>query len=78
MTQRQAAKSGAAGTAGAEGSAGTDPYDNSLFMPLRTFIEEPIVKDLLHNGAALQVSEGVKLIICPPVDCTQLNLKSCT
>lgn len=44
--QRQAAKSG---------TAGTDPYDNGLFMPLRQFIEEPIVKDLLHNGAALQV-----------------------
>ena len=46
MMQRQAARSGA---------AGTDPYDNGLFMPLRQFIEEPIVKDLLHNGAALQV-----------------------
>ena len=56
MTQRQAAKSGAAGAAG---SAGTDSYDNSLFMPLRQFIEEPIVKDLLHNGAALQVSHSV-------------------
>ncbi|CAL5225562.1 g8401 [Coccomyxa viridis] len=55
MTQRQAARSGAAGTAGAEGSVGTDPYDNGLFMPLRQFIEEPIVQDLLHNGAALQV-----------------------
>ena len=64
MTQRQAAESGAADAASAEGSAGTDPYNNSLFMPLRQFIEEPIVKDLLHNGAALQVSGGVTPNIC--------------
>ncbi len=67
MTQRQAARSGAAGTAGAEGSVGTDPYDNGLFMPLRQFIEEPIVQDLLHNGAALQVSGAVMPIVCLPV-----------
>ena len=58
MTQRQAARNG---TAGIEGSAGTDPYDNVLFMPLRQFVEEPIVKDLLHNGAALQVGQCIRL-----------------
>ena len=45
MTQRQADP----------GSKSADPYDNGLYMPLHDFIEEPIVKDLLHNGAALQV-----------------------
>ena len=46
---------GTEGSVGTESRAGTDSYDNALFMPLRQFIEEPIVKDLLHNGAALQV-----------------------
>jgi hypothetical protein len=32
-----------------------DPYDNPLAMPLREFLDAPIVADLLHNGAALQV-----------------------
>lgn len=31
------------------------PYDHPLIMPLRQFIEEPTVDELLHNGAALQV-----------------------
>jgi hypothetical protein len=37
-------------------AAQLDPYDNPLIMPLKTFIEEPIVADLLHNGAAFQVA----------------------
>lgn len=32
-----------------------DPYDNPSIMPLRDFVNAPIVQDLLHNGAALQV-----------------------
>lgn len=35
--------------------ATVDPYDNPLVMPLAEFLEAPIVADLLHNGAALQV-----------------------
>ena len=40
---------------GTEGSPGADPYDNSLYMPLAQFVEEPMVQELLHNGASLQV-----------------------
>mmetsp|Transcript_3570 Transcript_3570/g.8524 ORF Transcript_3570/g.8524 Transcript_3570/m.8524 type:complete len:513 (+) Transcript_3570:111-1649(+) len=32
-----------------------DPYNNPLAMPLREFIEHPIVASTIHNGAALQV-----------------------
>jgi hypothetical protein len=31
-----------------------DPYHNELVMPLTEFLEQPIVEDLLHNGATLQ------------------------
>lgn len=58
MTQRQANP----------GSKGADPYDNGLYMPLRDFIEEPIVKDLLHNGAALQVRCAFRAIILHLLD----------
>ena len=34
-----------------------DPYNNSLIMPLAEFIQHPDVHDLLHNGAAYQVSK---------------------
>ena len=40
---------------GTEGSQGTDPYDNPLYMPLHQFVEEPMVQEMLHNGASLQV-----------------------
>jgi hypothetical protein len=36
-------------------SGSLDPYDNILFMPLTQFLDAPIVQELLHNGAALQV-----------------------
>lgn len=45
---------------GIQGSPGTDPYNNGLYIPLHRFVEEPIVKDLLHNGAALQVGLSAK------------------
>jgi len=45
------------------GSNSADPYDNGLYMPLHDFIEEPIVKDLLHNGAALQVRCAFRAVI---------------
>ena len=32
-----------------------DPYNNPLVMPLKDFVESPVVADLLHDGAALQV-----------------------
>ncbi len=32
-----------------------DPYDNLLVMPLAEFVEHPIARELLHNGATLQV-----------------------
>ena len=44
--------------AGAEGTPAPpplDPYNNPLAMPLAEFLDAPIVADLLHNGAALQV-----------------------
>jgi hypothetical protein len=35
---------------------GADPYNHSLYMPLQQFVEEPLVQELLHDGAALQVN----------------------
>ncbi|BDA40770.1 Protein-tyrosine sulfotransferase [Coccomyxa sp. Obi] len=32
-----------------------DPYNNPLIMPLAEFVDAPIVEELLHNGASLQV-----------------------
>eukprot|EP00884_Botryococcus_braunii_P009434 jgi/Botrbrau1/18492/Bobra.0072s0071.1 len=32
-----------------------DPYNNDIAMPLQEFLSDPIVTELLHNGAALQV-----------------------
>mmetsp|Transcript_21789 Transcript_21789/g.54868 ORF Transcript_21789/g.54868 Transcript_21789/m.54868 type:complete len:736 (+) Transcript_21789:344-2551(+) len=32
-----------------------DPYDNPLTMPLREFIEHPLVRNTIHNGATLQL-----------------------
>lgn len=37
------------------GSQGADPYNHSLYMSLQQFVEEPLVKELLHDGTALQV-----------------------
>jgi hypothetical protein len=31
-----------------------DPYHNPTTMPLREFIEHPLVRDTIHNGATLQ------------------------
>jgi hypothetical protein len=38
-----------------QGNQGADPYDHSLYMSMQQFVEEPLVQELLHNGAALQV-----------------------
>ena len=35
-----------------------DPYNNPLIMPLAEFVDAPLVKELLHNGAALQVTDS--------------------
>eukprot|EP00775_Hariotina_reticulata_P011842 gene11842-11986_t len=32
-----------------------DPYNNQLFMPLADFIQQPIARELLHNGETFQV-----------------------
>eukprot|EP00898_Chlorokybus_atmophyticus_P005793 jgi/Chlat1/6214/Chrsp44S05748 len=37
------------------GSASLDPYDNPHVMSLRDFIRHPLVYELLHNGATLQL-----------------------
>ena len=37
------------------GAQGADPYNHSLYMSLQQFVEEPLVQELLHDGAALQV-----------------------
>jgi hypothetical protein len=50
----------AAACSGGSALEGTplDPYDNPLAMPLAQFVDAPIVAELLHNGAALQVRGG--------------------
>ncbi len=35
-----------------------DPYNNPLIMPLADFIDAPLVEELLHNGASLQVTDS--------------------
>ncbi len=35
-----------------------DPYNNPLIMPLAEFVDAPLVEELLHNGAALQVTNS--------------------
>lgn len=32
-----------------------DPYNNPLTMPLREFVEHPLVRNTIHNGASLQI-----------------------
>lgn len=35
-----------------------DPYNNPLIMPLAEFVDAPLVEELLHNGAAIQVTDS--------------------
>lgn len=47
-----------------------DPYDNPLTMPLLEFIEHPLVRNTIHNGATLQARgilefHHVLFAVCP-------------
>lgn len=51
----------AAAPAGVELPAHADPYDcPAVAMPLAEFLEAPLVRDLVHNGSALQVGRAPK------------------
>lgn len=58
LRARAAAHPGRAAAA----EAGGDPYDSpAAAMPLREFLEAPLVAETLHNGSALQARVGVVL-----------------
>ena len=40
-----------------------DPFNNSLIMPLAEFIEHPMARDVVHNGAAFQVPSAPTRIV---------------
>ena len=56
LRARAAANPGRAAAA----EAGGDPYDSpAAAMPLREFLEAPLVAETLHNGSALQARAGL-------------------
>jgi hypothetical protein len=51
-----------------------DPYNNDLYMPLKTYIEHETTFELLHNGQALQACSKS----CMPLDNDLHNWNLCT